>query len=83
MITLSTLIVFNWPSVVLLNNGCYDIFCFLNLSSSGALKGHGSIKGSGPLTVDTPWGAAVSKGRGWGIVDVSPKRFSDEINTIF
>ena len=40
----------------------------LNLSSSGVLKGHDSIRGSGPLTVDRPWEAAASKGRGWGIL---------------
>ena len=32
------------------------------------LKGHDSIRGSGPLTVDRPWKAALSKGRGWGIL---------------
>ena len=46
----------------------------LNLSSSGALKGHDIIKGSGPLTVDRPWEAAASKGRGWGILTSPLKR---------
>ena len=44
------------------------MFLFQNLSNSGVLKGHDSNRGSGPLTVDRPWEAAVNKGRGWGIL---------------
>ena len=29
------------------------------------MKGHDSIRGSGPFTVDRPWKAAVFRGRGW------------------
>ena len=36
-----------------------------NVSSSRAMKGQNSIRGSGPLTVDRPWKAAVIRGRGW------------------
>ena len=44
---------------------------FLNLSSSGALKGPDSIKGSGPLTLVRPWEAAVLEGCGLGILTSS------------
>ena len=48
------------------------IYFFSYISvAQGDLKGHDSIRGSGPLTVDRPWKAAACKGRGWGILTSS------------
>ena len=45
------------------------IYFFSYISvAQGDLKGHDRSRGSGPLTVDRPWEAAASKGRGWGIL---------------
>ena len=44
------------------------IIDFFSQISVGVMKGHDSIRGSGPFTEDRHWKAAVIRGRGWGIL---------------